>query len=97
MSRVRELAVSRSLADHDSGISIASGMIGCGRRVQGDAPDAKHDGLHDPRPEQQEAADQRNRTQTGYDAAGDKRHSYDNERRRNDPEVARVLDGSIAS
>jgi hypothetical protein len=71
-------------------------MIGRGRRVQGDAPDAKHDGLHDPGPEQQEAADQRNRTQTGYDAAGDKRHAYDNECRRNDPEVARVLDGSIA-
>jgi hypothetical protein len=88
--------VSRSLADHDSGISIASGVIGCGSRVQGDAPDAKHDGLHDPGPEQQEAADQRNWTQTGYDAAGDKRHASDDERSRNDPEVARVLDGSIA-
>jgi hypothetical protein len=88
--------VSRSLADHDSGISIASGVIGCGSRVQGDAPDAKHDGLHDPGPEQQEAADQCNWTQTGYDAAGDKRHASDDERSRNDPEVARVLDGSIA-
>jgi hypothetical protein len=71
-------------------------MIGCGSRVQGCAPDAKHDGLDDTGPKQQNPANHRNRTQPGSDAAGDKDHARDYERRRNDPEVARVFDGSIA-
>ncbi|MDF2757533.1 MAG: hypothetical protein K0R44_3320 [Thermomicrobiales bacterium] len=96
MSRAREFAVSRSLTDRCSGSSIASVLTGCGIRVQSRAPDAKHDGLDDTGPEQQNAADHRNRTEPGGDAAGDKYHAHDDERRRNNPEVARVFDGTIA-
>jgi hypothetical protein len=71
-------------------------MIGCGSTVQGRAPDAKHDRLDDTRPEQQHAADRRNRTQPGHDTAGDKYQAYNDEYRRNDPEGARVSDDSIA-
>ena len=96
MSRARELAVSRSLADRCSGISIASGLIGSRSRAQGRAPDAEDDGLDDSGPEQQNAADECNWTQPGHRAARDEDDTPDHERRRNDPEEPRVFDGSIA-
>jgi len=96
VSRDREFAVSRSLADDCSGIAVALGVIGYGSTVQGRTPDAKDDGLDDTGPKQQNAADHRNRTLSGHDAAGDKYHAHDYERRRNDPKIARVFNGSIA-
>ncbi len=72
-----------------------SGVIGCGISVQGRMPDAKHDDLDDPRPEQQNAAEQRDRTQPG-NAAGDEDDTANDQRDRNDPEESREFDGYIA-
>jgi hypothetical protein len=73
-----------------------SDVIGCGSSVEGCAPDVKHDRLHDTGPKQQNAADHCHRTQSGHYAAGDEYGAHDHERRRNDPEGARVLDRSFA-
>jgi hypothetical protein len=94
--RALVLSVSRSLADRCSGISIASVGLKRGRRAQGRVPDAEHDGFDDPGPEQQNAADQCNRTQPGHRAARDEHAAGGHECRRNDPEVPRVFDGLIA-
>ena len=96
MLRARALAVSRPLADRCSGISIVKILIGYGSGAQGRAPDVKHDGLDDSGPKQQNARDQRNRTQPGRNTAGDKYRARDDESRRDDPEGARVFDGFIA-
>jgi hypothetical protein len=95
VSRARELAVSRLLADRCYGISIASGPIGSISRAQGRAPDAKDNGLDDSRPKQQNAANECNRTQTGDCAARNKYEAPEHHRRRNDPEEPRVFDGFI--
>jgi hypothetical protein len=96
VSRARELAVSRSLADRCSGIITASGLIGSISRAQGRAPDAEDDGLDDSRPKQQNAANECNWTQTDHRAARDEYETPEHHRRRNDPEEPRVFDGSIA-
>jgi hypothetical protein len=56
----------------------------------------EHNGLDDPGPDHQNAADERNRTQASRDAAGDKNDTRKHERNRNDPEELRVFDGSVA-
>jgi len=78
------------------GGDVESAVNGCWIGFQGGAPDLEHDGLDDPRPEHENAANQRNRTQSERDAAADQYHTGKDERRRNEPEEARVFDGSIA-
>jgi hypothetical protein len=69
-----------------------------GRRVrtQGGAPNTEHNGLDDPGPEQQGAANKRDRTEPDRHATGDKDEPDDHERCRDDPEEPRVFDRYIA-
>ena len=65
-------------------------------RIKGALPDTEHNGLNDPRPDHQNAADQRYWSQSGRDAASDEDDTRKHERRCDDPEEPRVFNGSVA-
>jgi hypothetical protein len=59
-------------------------------------PNTEHNGLDDPGPEHQGAADKRDRTEPDRQTAGDKDDTDDHERCRDDPEEPRVFDRYVA-
>jgi hypothetical protein len=70
--------------------------IGDRIRAQGRTPNTEHNGLDDPGPEHQYTADERDRTEPDRNTTGDKDHTDDHERCRDDPEKPRVFDRYFA-
>jgi hypothetical protein len=74
------------MPDRRSGFDRGPSLIWRGFGAEGRVPDTEHNGLDDPGPEHECAADERDRAQPNRHTADDKDDTNDHERRRDDPE-----------